>query len=543
MKNNRNTWQLVGCLMAAMLAFSSCGEKQDRYSYDYLPVQMSKGDSWSIIDKDGKEVVKEEYPADASLSEICDGVYWVKQGDKYQLYSLKNPKKPVMDEEFTQATLFRAGVAAVSNPNEQIRLIGTDGKTIATLDNSITRCYAFQECGYAVIENAEDKQGVISNEGQVLVNPIYYQISISDDGTLVIKEDSESKELTIMDIRNKALNDMKMGRVDLEKFTPLLNNFQEDKMVIKNSDDEDAYSIVIDKTGKRLFDIRKARWSTWEGYMNGYMTFGNEDFKYGVADDKGEIVIRPKYENIHNFGNGHFAVEKGEKWGVVNAKDETVIDFDYDYWYIRMGQNYVMKDGSSFSLIGPDGKEITSFDVCNLSSDGCVDYVDVEGLAYGMASAIEEYEKAPTAKQMAKSLSLDIDNYHYTRCVDFLSSSSNGKLKAELRAWYDEYMAEEKTHQEKVSDGWFTYNQTVSDGWQWTNVRPSSIKGTIKLTDSSVKLKDLYKALTERVAEGRTKISDGKYSKNVKLDGKTVECQIQMTLNNDDIDLDITFRK
>ena len=104
-------------------------------------------------------------------------------------------------------------------------------------------------------------------------------------------------------------------------------------------------------------------------------------------------------------------------------------------------------------------------------------------------------------------------------------------------------MAEEKTHQEEVNDGWFTYNRTVSDGWAWSTDMPRKVIGTIKMSDGSISRKDLYSQLISRLANGRKKVEDGAFSKNVKKGGKTIECRTSLS-NNDDYDyigLEITL--
>ena len=540
MKTNKSSWQLMGCLLAAAMTLGSCNEKTDEYGLEYLPVQMSKGDSWSIIDKDGKEVVKEEYPSDAKLSVIYEGVYWVKSGDKYQLYNIKDPKKPVTEEEFTLATAFEAGVAAVSNPNQPIRLIGTDGKTVITLGKDIKRCYAFHKEGYSLIENVDGKSGLIDTKGKMLIKPVYQTLGVYSDGLLLTIKDKEDNVLTIMDTKGQ-----KLGGINLEKYEMMTWAFDEGKIIAKNKDDEDGYCIVLDKTGTKLFDIKKAKKLGFgDIYKGGYMTFANSDDKHGVADDKGEIVIRPKYEDLWNFGNGHFAAKKGDKWGIVNDKDETVIDFDYDDWGIRrMGSNYVMKDGSSWCMIGLDGKEITSFDVYGYSSDSYAEYVDVEGLANGLLTSIEGYEQPKSAAEKAKQHSLSVDDFHYRSYISENETISD-KIKGNLEISYDGALAEEKTHTEKVDDGWFTYDRTVSDGYHWADVTPVSVNGTYTLeSDAGIDAGLLYKSICGKLATGRKKIADGVFSKMVKFGGKTLECRTTVEQSGDDITLNIQFRR
>ena len=207
-----------------------------------------------------------------------------------------------------------------------------------------------------------------------------------------------------------------------------------------------------------------------------------------------------------------------------------------------MGNNYILKDGSSWSLMGKDGKEIISFEAYSISADVFAEYVDVEGLATSIYNRINEYEQALPASQLAEKLSLDMDKYHYSSRVDF-KVDHDGKISGEYMMWYEGYLAEEKTHEVEESDGWFTSRHTVSDGWFWTENTPSTVHGKLTLKDNSISIKDIYNSLIGKLAEGRKKNSEGVFSKNIKLNGKTTECKTEITLNSDDIVVNINFNR
>lgn len=529
----------AGCIATIMLTMISCNKQEkNQFNLDYLAVQMTKGNSWSIIDKDGKEIVKEEYPSDASISPFYEDAYWVRSDGKYQLYNLSDPKKPIIDEEFTKATKFIAGVAAVSNPNQQIRLIDTKGKIIATLGKDIKRCYVFSENGYGIIENTDGLRGLIDNKGNIMIKPTYDLLNLSNDGIIIARKSKDDKVIQTLDVNGK-----KLGEISTEKYIFVTNISSEEKIIVKEANNDDGHFIVLDKTGKKLFDIKKAKKACGESYYtNGYISFDNGEGKAGIANDKGEIVIRPKYEYIYNYGNGEFVAKKNGKYGIINDKDETIIEFDYDDWNHMMGNNYILKEGSSWLMIGKDGKEITSFDDMSAGSHYYAEYVDVEGLTNSVYKAISEYEQGLTASQLAKKQSLDIDKFHYSTRIES-NQTINDKLSIDYTIWYDGYLAEEKTHEEEVNDGWFTTRHTVSDGWQWTNNSPNSIFGRLTLNDSSINIKDIQKSLLSKLSDGRKKISDGVFSKSIKIDGKTVECQTAVTLSEGVLSFNITFNK
>ena len=534
MKKRLFTFSVAAFTLA--LLFSGCGKKaKSDISFDYLPVQMEKNSSWSIIDKDGKEVVKEEYPSDAQLSLICDGAYWVYSNEKYQLYNLDNPKKPVTDEEFATATNFNAGVAVVGNPNQQIRIVDTKGNTVAKLGKEIKRCNAFTEDGYAVVCNTNDKVGLIDTKGNTIIAPAYVRLYSPSEGLLIAEKEEGHKKALIINLKGE-----KQGEINLDKYYLLTEHFHEGKLLVRNAGDTDAPTVVLNTKGEKLFELKKAKQVFWApSYANGYVSFGNGD-EVGVADDKGEVIIRPKYKSIVNLANGTFAAKKEDKWGIINTDDKTIIDFDYDGFAAIMGDNYIFKDGSSWSLVDKNGKEITSFANSDAHADNYVEYVDVSGITASVYNHISKYEAAYTPAQLAKELSLSLDNYHYQRYIES-TFDVDGKAEVELTSWYSDNVAEEQTHQEEVNDGWFTSTRTVSDGWNWSTSIPYIVKGSVKLKDDNINLKDFYKALLAKVAEGRTKVSDNVFTKNIQAGGSTVECRITLEQNYNNIGVSIEF--
>lgn len=516
-------------LATASLIVASCA-KTEKNEAEYLAVQMSKGDSWSIIDKDGKEVVVEEYPADATFSSVTDGAYWVKQDGTYQLFSINSPKQPLCDLEFSKVTAFHAGHAAVSTPNHPIRIINSKGQIVAELPKSIKKCSHFRDNGYAVITSTDNKMGIVDTKGNIVVKPKYSYISISADEDIYMAqiESEAAKNIFIFDFAGKPI-----GKIDSEKYA-LLSGLSERKILVRDaSSTGDTPLITLDVTGEKLFEIKKSVSKSWvsEEYVDGYFVFSTEDGKYGVVDDEGKTVIRAKYNQMNNLGQGRFAAKKGDDWGVVNAEDETILPFDYDYVMPTVfGSNFLVRDGSSWAIVDKEGKEKTSFDNYSWGgSDYEVDYIDLTGIADVIKKDIEDFEAMESARGAAQKWNLNIDDFHYSHMATFRLTIDD-KIDGRVSFWFDDYMAEEKTHQESVNDGWFTTTHTVSDGWQWTNAEPTRITGTLDITDRAISAKDLYKQL------GITTRSN-----IVTKNGKKRECRTSVQEGSNSISFEITF--
>ena len=359
---------MVSCVAMTTLLLSSCGESGEK-NIDYLAVRVSEDEGWSIIDKNGKVVVEDEYPKTSYISAVYDGVYWVETNGTFQLFSVDSPKKPVIDEEFTEVTEFQAGRAAVFVQGEPIRLIDTSGKTVATLGKNIKGCTKFSEDGVAAFVTSSGKFGVIDKDGKIVIKAEYDAAMPFGDGVVAALKNEKDKNVVMLDSKGKKLCTIK------QKYL-CLGGFSEGKILIVNSESSASRQEIWNKEGKRLFIINNSSsiGDDEAKYIDGYIIFRNDD-KYGIVDSEGKTVIRAKYKHIINLGKGEFAVSKdGDKWGIVNTKDEEILGFYYSYALdATLGGNYLMKDGSEFLLIkrGGDNEVLGSFYAMSLSLYEC----------------------------------------------------------------------------------------------------------------------------------------------------------------------------
>ena len=348
------------CLVIAVFMLSGCDGNQGE-RLEYIAVQLSEDDSWSIIDKNGKVVVEEEYPADATISYIYDGVYWVKSGDKYQLFSVDQPKKPIIDEEFNDVTtFFQLDRAAVSSDIHQpIRIIDTKGKTIATLPKSVRTCFYFTKDGYAVYCDKNNQKGLIDSKGKIAVKASFFNIVGVVDGVSLAQKEYDDGKYRIIDTKGKQVGAFSSSRYELVN-----GEFHEGKLIVKDANSNNPNYYAFNKKGEKMFTLSKKvkEIESTAHYIDGYLVFKGNDGKYGILDEKGEVQIRAKYNTLLNYGKGEFAAQKGDKWGVINANDESIIDFDYDNCIQSAMKNaLILMEGKDYLVVDKEGKDQVSF--------------------------------------------------------------------------------------------------------------------------------------------------------------------------------------
>lgn len=100
----------------------------------------------------------------------------------------------------------------------------------------------------------------------------------------------------------------------------------EDGKIVKELEGIDFDFEMVDFTDG-LLPVWKYRTSITDLFSDGY---ARDRRLYGFVDITGKIVIPLKYKNVSNFENCLAAVQVNGKWGIINTKDEMLIQPEYE---------------------------------------------------------------------------------------------------------------------------------------------------------------------------------------------------------------------
>lgn len=373
-KNKTNiTLSIIGIVTITFM-LSSCGkigqakenEEIRPKPKEFLAVKLTNGSNWSIIDKDGNVVVEEVYPAHSAISNIYDSVYWVKDG-KYWLVHLNQPMQSFMEEGFDDVADFRyCDYTCVSNRQQPIRVINTKGETIATLPENIKSCQIFSKDGYTIFQDKNRKYGVIDKDGNITIEASYANLAFLNAYEGILLTDAYQ----IIDTKGN-----KLGEIDRARYAFMNFGSGDGKLMVSDANTRNGKCHVLNLKGEDLFTIN-ASVAFASYYVDGYAVIMDGYSKWGVVDDKGDVVVRPRYDQLINLGKGEFIAELNRKCGVINAKDEIVIGFDYsEFDFEKLGDNFVMKRGNKYILVNKAGEELSTFSKCAQDYDSSVSYI------------------------------------------------------------------------------------------------------------------------------------------------------------------------
>ena len=208
--------------------------------YEDNVLRVSKNGKYGIVNFDGQEVLPCEYDEITALKGVKSN-FIVKKGNN---------------------------VGLVNEVGQTI--VNTEYKNVIALKDEYKSEY--------IIVNTENKYGLISTSGTVLIEAKYDQVKYIGSSHLFAVKESETWKL--FDTEAK-------------------------KMVI-----EDGYKNIVEAKSENIIVV-------------------NEDGKYGVLNKDYTEKIKPQYEDLKYAFSIYYIAKKDGKYGIINSENETIIEFEY----------------------------------------------------------------------------------------------------------------------------------------------------------------------------------------------------------------------
>ena len=512
-------------LFAYLVIFAhSCSSmsdlEYDANSISYLAVQMEKNGNWSIIDGDGEVIVKDEYPADNAIwIPTKKGVYWVKDNNKFSLYSVDSPKKPLTSVEYDDVTDFHDGRSFVSVFGEPIQMIDETGKVIKTLSEDVSIVWAFSDGMAAYRSKNSDLCGFFNKEAEVVVKPRYTHFLPCNDGYAVGQDESKNWNI-------------------LNKDGDIIENWGKSKYYCINKYSDGVFCAVdttnwsslcyLDKKGNvAIKPAKKAIYRyglNCQRFYQGTAIVFDEDMNAGLIDKNGDFLIRyGKYNSLNRLSGGFIlAINSKGNTGVIDKDENIVIPFNYSDWGgLSLGNNFLLKQGSYYVLVDTDGNELKNCEYVNLAlnKNEMVQFANIKANIKAIVDlfAPDGYKPLNGKTDMtsiAKKYNLSLDDFMmYTRF--FSTDIQVGDWSATAELFFDEYIKTELYHTEVQNDGWVSNEVRVSDGYGWNkdaNLRKVMIN---VIVPSDIAMEDLEERIRKSFIENGFKdersILQGKY--------------------------------
>jgi hypothetical protein len=280
-----------------------------------------QGGHSSVIDTSGKVVIVTDYNY---IDRYSEGYNLVYKNKKYGFVDKKGSL--VIDYQFDYAYKFSEGLAAV-RLDRKWGYINTTGKIVIPLQ--FDRCSSFINGRAKVWVN--NRCGIIDKTGAYIISPgEYNEIYESTDAPMIARIDGksglvDSTGAIIMEPAYDEISgysdscyrvklDYKCGLIDAQSLKPVHELHFE---CIEALDDLAIYKDTI------RIEAGYSMYLTEIG--NGKLCYFLQDNKYGLIDDKGNIIIQPRFERLIGFNDALTRVAENGKWGLIDSKSGKII--------------------------------------------------------------------------------------------------------------------------------------------------------------------------------------------------------------------------
>ena len=358
-------------------------DKSENIRYEKNVLKVKKDEKWGLIDLEGKEIASPIYDKIETLKGIENSIIVEKDGKK----GLLNDKgSKIIDTEYSDIQSlgddYKNGYITINSENKY-GIISFSGEKI--LENSYEKIENIYGDKYFVIKE-NGKQILIDKQGNKILSDGFDEIKqIANTGIIYTKQNKfglmdfegniqiENEYDNLQEINTdifKATKDGKTGIIDKDKNEKVAFEYKDSKYNKKAgiyiTDDENYNSKILNSNFETKIEGILSEINTDDGYMK--IKQGEEykyyNFKFEQKDVKD---ILPS--------NNLFLSKQGEKYGYVDSKGNTVVDYIYDdakeqneYGFLA-----VKKDGL-WGSINKDGVTVIE-PTYNLDNNLVIDFI------------------------------------------------------------------------------------------------------------------------------------------------------------------------
>lgn len=420
-----------------------------------MAIKLHNSHLWSIVDVNSGEVILEDEFRHRPSS-IINGFFYVQDDEgNFNFYNLKDVRKPINKEPYKEVTDFSYdGHALAVKKGGGILLLDKECNVVKELGKDIMECSSFSEEGTATFKDDGGKFGIINTKGDVIVKAQYdYAGNYTKDGVAIVgKRDSE--EL----VNYKALD--KEGNVlfsftshDYDHFGDFSDGYM--PVTVKEGSYYDVY--FLDKSGKRTKKFGKSDGFNLPRYaMHDGVTVYMEGHSYGLKNSEGDVLLRPKYDDLFFMKDKKYIARKDGNWGIINDEDEIVLPFEYKELMYLKDNRVLVGSEHPYSIIDLEQKDITNEDFTDFSlvSSTSVrsNYFDVRKVAqkyldvlqddsfYGISQSytLRNFEYLLTGSASSYAYVYHLTETNRNKGVDFTYYFRNGLIMDEYEEFFGE---------------------------------------------------------------------------------------------------------
>lgn len=297
------------------------------------------------------------YPShgDDNVTPVING-YCVIDGTLYKVGNTPSDTIPIF-RDLESHGIMNDGLIPVCKENEYITIVDSDGKEAFQLqkfdDKEVVGCFSYSDSKLRIV--LEDGSIIyVDKEGHKLFDRSYSWATDFKHGYAVVQATNQNENLYSL-----------IDGTDTPLFT--FECEDKDKIVVSYdlkylSSRENKKIIIYDFSGKRVLECPAKVCGIYAFCQDGFI-FYNDDDKWGVMTYKGEMLIRPRYEQIVPHYGNYLVCTDDDIVKLVNKKETIIKEYDGEEILDFLHEGYdfpnvIKTPNDDFMIVDADGNLI-----------------------------------------------------------------------------------------------------------------------------------------------------------------------------------------
>lgn len=310
----------------------------------------------------------------------------------------------VIDNNFIYATRFNEGGGTFVKTTAGWGIINKKGKFI--VDPEEYYIDQIDEDGRYAYFKQDEKEGILNEDGRVLLKPQFQFISYGHDYSYNINFVEGMNDSTWR------TDDNKVGSLYIKKYGLFNQSWQEvlpikyDAIFYKDlfSPYTNSKNYIVRLNGKyQLLDAKGNLIKSLSFPFKNLKYLGNRLYSFeegdyvGCVDNKLNVLIPAKYDIINLISDSLLQVDSADRSGYFNVQGKKIQPIEYDRWIKKYFKFFIVLKDKKFGLIDQNGNVALPFDYDEIQFDDDIEFdggmradkfgVVKKGVKYGLINS------------------------------------------------------------------------------------------------------------------------------------------------------------
>ena len=344
-------------ILLIFLGSCSSSDTGSSDSVTHAPVKFKGDKRYSLLNlKTGEAIFQDEYENKPSL--VNEGVFYTKNSDgEYEYHRLEKLSGEDAEKSlvslpggpYLAGGIFNEGIAIVVEKNERPKAIDENGEVVFEIDADQNLKVIGNMCisGRIQYKDSKSLMGFLNKKGEIVIPAQFTWVSPFQNGMAKgIRLVGDKREIVVINKDGEVNLDFdKDGYIGDSYDGDFIAKVKDDKYGIINTEKDEV--ITFDK---KIDNV----WTT-----NGHLFF-ERDNKFGVLSDKGDKIIRSRYDHFTflNAKNSKFIAQRDDEFEILDGEGNTLFSDDGKAVGLN-NDNYLILNGKYVDLYNSENEELT----------------------------------------------------------------------------------------------------------------------------------------------------------------------------------------